>query len=279
MPRKTKRAIQKFLFWLLLAAISFYALFPFYYSFVTSFKTGTSIFQVDYWPSSFSLQNYLIVFQSGEFGRNIINSVLVAVLVVLISLLLGVFASYSLARIEYRGRKAVLLLILASSMFPQVSVLAGLFEVISYFKLFDSLWSLVFSYMIFTIPFTVWVLTTFMRVFPKDLEHAAWIDGTSTIKIIFRIVLPVMWPALVSVSLLSFIASWNELLFALTFISSLSQRTVPVAIATLTGATEYEVPWGPIMAASMLVTVPLIVLVLIFQNKITSGLTAGAVKG
>jgi len=279
MNNKAKRWVKTFFFFLLLAVISLYALIPFYYGLLSSLKTGSALFQVDYFPKNFDFSNYLAIFQKGNFVANFFNSLLVSSGVVFVSLLLGVFASYSLARIEFRGREGLLMLILACSMFPQVAVLAGLFELIGYLHLFDSLWSLIFSYMIFTIPFTVWVLTTFMREFPKDLENAAWMDGASIFEMIFKIVLPVMWPALVSVGLLSFIAAWNELLFALTFISVVEKRTIPVAIATLTGASEFEIPWGSIMAASMIVTLPLIFLVILFQNKITSGLTAGAVKG
>lgn len=266
-------------FFLLLAIISIYALFPFYYAFITSFKSGSAIFEVDYLPTSFSINNYLSVFQAGHFGKNIVNSAIVSFSVVFFSMMLGIFASYALARLHFKGRTTVLLLILSASMFPQVAVLSGMFEIIAWLNLFNSLWSLILSYMIFTIPFTVWILTTFMREFPAELEKAALIDGASTLQIIFKVVLPVMWPALVSVGLLSFIAAWNEFIFALTFISSDETRTVPVAIATLTGTTQHEIPWGNLMAASMIITVPLIILVVIFQNKIVSGLTAGAVKG
>ncbi|WP_345900363.1 carbohydrate ABC transporter permease, partial [Martelella sp. UBA3392] len=183
------------------------------------------------------------------------------------------------SRIRFRGRGLLLFTILSVSMFPQIAVLSGLFELIRNFGLFNSLWSLVFSYMIFTLPFTVWVLTTFMRDMPIEIEEAAIMDGASSFTIIRRIFLPLMWPAMVTTGLLAFIHAWNEFLFALTFLSTDSQRTVPVAIAMISGLSEFEVPWGNIMAASVIVTVPLIALVLVFQRKIVSGLTAGAVKG
>jgi trehalose/maltose transport system permease protein len=164
-------------------------------------------------------------------------------------------------------------------MFPQVAILSGLFELISWLGLYDSLWALVLSDLIFTLPFTVWVLVTFMRELPRELEEAALMDGAGVLTVIFRIFLPLLWPAVAATSLLAFIAAWNEFLFALTFTLSGEQRTVPVAIALISGASSYELPWGNIMAASVIVTVPLIVLVLIFQRQIVSGLTAGAVKG
>jgi trehalose/maltose transport system permease protein len=133
--------------------------------------------------------------------------------------------------------------------------------------------------MIFTLPFTVWVLTTFMKQLPKELEEAAIMDGCGPARIIRDVFLPILWPALVSTGLLAFIAAWNEFLFALTFVLDNDQRTVPVTISLISGASRYDIPWGKIMAASVLVTVPLILLVLVFQQKIVSGLTAGAVKG
>ena len=181
---------------------------------------------------------------------------------------------------RFRGRSTLLLMtILAVSMFPQIAVLAGLFELIRFFGIFNTPFALIFAYMIFTLPFTVWILTTFMRDLPIEIEEAAIVDGATPWVIVTKVFMPLMWPALVTTGLLAFIAAWNEFLFALTFTSSNATRTVPVAIALLSGATQYEIPWGNIMAASVIVTVPLVVLVLIFQRKIISGLTAGGVKG
>jgi len=165
------------------------------------------------------------------------------------------------------------------SMFPQIAVLSGMFELINSLGLYNNLLALSFSYLIFTLPFTVWVLTTFMRELPKELEEAAIVDGATPFTIVTRVFMPLMGPALVTTGLLAFIAAWNEFLFALTFTLSSEMRTVPVAIALISGASSYELPWGNIMAASVIVTVPLIVLVLVFQRRIVSGLTAGAVKG
>ena len=266
-------------FYSLVAVIVIVSVFPFYYAILTSLESGAEIFRVNYLPESFSLANYVSVISSGVFLRNILNSVFVACVVVAISLALAVTAAYALARIRFRGRGLLLLTILSVSMFPQIAVLAGLFQVVRGFGLYNSLWSLVLAYMIFTLPFTVWVLTTFMRDLPVEIEEAAIVDGASPLTIITRVFLPLMWPAMVTTGLLAFISAWNEFLFALTFISNDSQRTVPVAIALISGASEFEVPWGNIMAASVIVTLPLVVLVLVFQRKIVSGLTAGGVKG
>nr|WP_255568282.1 carbohydrate ABC transporter permease [Aestuariicella albida] len=188
-------------------------------------------------------------------------------------------AAYAIGRIQFRGRMLLLFMILGVSMFPQVAVLSGMFELINALGLYNNLLALSLSYMIFTLPFTVWVLTTFMRELPKELEEAAIVDGASPLAIVWHVFMPLMGPALVTTGLLAFIAAWNEFLFALTFTLSSEMRTVPVAIALISGASAYELPWGNIMAASVIVTVPLILLVLVFQRRIVSGLTAGAVKG
>lgn len=266
-------------FYLFVGFIVFESVFPLYYAVITSFKKGTEIFQIDYFPRSFSLENYVNVLTQGSFPRNLLNSLFVSASVVALALFLAVTAAYALSRVNFRGRGLLLMTILSVSMFPQIAVLAGLFELVRLFHLFNTVWALIFAYTIFTLPFTVWVLTTFMRDLPIEIEEAAIVDGASPWIIITKVFLPLMWPAMVTTGLLAFIAAWNEFLYALTFTSSNATRTVPVAIALLSGASEHEIPWGPIMAASVMVTAPLVVLVLIFQHKIVSGLTAGGVKG
>ena len=185
----------------------------------------------------------------------------------------------ALGRVQFAGRRLLLFTILGVSMFPQIAVLSGMFELVRALGLYNTLGALILSYLIFTLPFTVWVLTTFMRELPKEIEEAAIVDGAKPFTIVTRVFLPLMGPALATTGLLAFIAAWNEFLFALTFTLSTEMRTVPVAIALISGASAHELPWGNIMAASVVVTVPLLVLVLIFQRRIVSGLTAGAVKG
>jgi trehalose/maltose transport system permease protein len=253
--------------------------FPFYWAIVSSLKEGSALYTVEFFPKNPKWGNYAAIFKEQPFGRNILNSVIVAVTVVSISLVLSVTASYALARIDFRGRTPLLLLVLSVSMFPQVAVLSGMFELVSWLGIYDTLWSLTLSYMILTLPFTTWVLTTFMRELPKELEEAALVDGAKPLTIITRVFMPLLWPALATTGLLAFISAWNEFLFAITFTLSNERRTVPVAIALISGASRFELPWGRVMAASVIVTVPLVLLVLIFQRRIVSGLTAGAVKG
>ncbi|RZU01989.1 carbohydrate ABC transporter permease [Rivibacter subsaxonicus] len=262
------------------ALLVFVSVFPLFYAVSTSLKTGAALFDTNLWPSQPTLHNYLALFQGEQlFGRHLWNSIFVATLTVGFALLMGVTASYALGRIQFKGKGLLLLTILGVSMFPQVAVLSGMFELIKALGLYNRALGLVVPYTVFTLPFTVWILSTFMRQLPKELEEAAIMDGCGPLRIIFSVFMPLLWPALVSTGLLAFIGAWNEFLFALTFVVDDTQRTVPVSISQMAGSNAFEIPWGSIMAASVIVTVPLLLLVLVFQRKIVSGLTAGAVKG
>jgi trehalose/maltose transport system permease protein len=274
-----RRRLSRAALYALVALLVAYAVFPFLWALVTSLKTGSALFNTAPLPAEPTLENYRAIFAEQDFGRNILNSAVVATVTVLISLLLAVLAAYALARIDLRGRGTLLAAILAVSMFPQIAVLSGMLELVSWLGLYNSLGALLVSYMIFTLPFTVWVLTTFMRELPRELEEAAMVDGATPWQTITRVFLPLLAPAMATTGLLAFIVAWNEFLFALTFTLPDRVRTVPVAIALLSGGSAHELPWGRITAASVVVTLPLIVLVLIFQRRIVSGLTAGAVKG
>ncbi len=265
--------------WTAILGVSTFALFPFYWTIVSSLKTGSDLFNVEYWPSRQTLANYVSVLSEKEFVGSLANSTLVAVLTVSVSLAIAAFAAFSLSRVEFRGRKRVLLMVLSVSMFPQVAVLSGMFELVRVLGLYNQTAGLALSYLILVLPFTVWILTSFMKEIPKELEEAAILDGARSWKILGRIFFPILAPSVVTTALLSFIVSWNEFLFALTLTLSSNSRTVPVAIAMLSGASQFELPWGLLMAASVIVTVPVMILVLIFQKRIVSGLTAGAVKG
>jgi trehalose/maltose transport system permease protein len=270
--------VRRAAFWALVALIVLWSVFPFYYAVTSSFRSGSALFEPAYLPAP-DLRNYRAVFEGQGFERNILNSVAVAGAVVALSLALGVTAAYALGRLRFRGRGLLLATILSVSMFPQVAVLSGMFEVIRAFGLYNSLPALVFANTMLTLPFTVWVLTTFMRELPKELEEAALIDGATPMQTVRLVFVPLLAPALAATGLLAFVVAWNEFLFALTFTISDEIRTVPVAIALMSGASEHELPWGRIMAASVVVTLPLIALVLVFQRRIVSGLTAGAIKG
>ncbi len=277
--RRLCKHLGRLAFYLLVAGIIFYAVFPFYWAIVSSLKTGSALFEVEFWPRHPTFDNYVALFREQPFARTILNSLIVAVSATALSLFLALTAAYALGRIEFRGRVPMLFVILGVSMFPQIAVLSGLFALIRAMGLYDSLAGLILSNLILTLPFATWVLSTFMRAMPRELEQAAIIDGASDWRILTRVFLPIMGPSLSAAGLLAFILAWNEFLFALTFTLSTEQRTVPVAIALISGATAYELPWGRVMAACVIVTLPLIILVLILQRYIVAGLTAGAIKG
>jgi trehalose/maltose transport system permease protein len=266
-------------FALLVAAIVVYSLFPFYWALVSSLKIGADLFQADLIPPRISFANYAEIFVEQPFGRNLLNSLVVASATVTLATALACFAGYALGRVKFRGRGTVLLAILGVSMFPQVAVLSGLFEVISWLRLYDNLGALVISYMVIVLPFMVWMLTTTIAALPQELEEAAALDGAGPAYILTRIFVPLLAPAIAATGLLAFMTAWNEFLFALTFTLSNETRTVPVAIALISGASEHELPWGRVMAASVIVTLPLIALTIAFQRRIVSGLTAGAMGG
>jgi len=260
-------------------AVMVVSVFPLLVAVSSSLKTGDGLFDPSLLPAAPTLDNYRHLFAEHPFGRNLLNSAIVATVVVAISLALSLMAAWSLGRVRFRGRGVLMMCILASSMFPQVAVLSGMFELVRTLGLYDSLGALMVSDLMLTLPFTVWVLVTFMRQLPRELEDAAAMDGVGPLGLVFRIFLPLLWPSLVATGLLAFIAAWNEFLFALTFTLSGSSRTVPVAIALISASSAFELPWGGIMAASVIVTLPLVGLVLLLQRHIVSGLTQGAVKG
>lgn len=281
MRNSRRNPLGRFFFWVLIVVIFVYLMFPFYWAFISALKPANELIRMPatYWPENVTFQNFRAVFQNQAFLRGLLNSTIVAGSVTLLSLLVGAFAGYALGKMRFRGKGPSLYLILGMTMFPQIAVLSGLYAVIQAFDI-PAIPSMILSYMLFTLPFTVWVLTSFFRGLPTSLLQAAQVDGANMMQAFWQVLLPLSAPALVTTGLLAFIQAWNEYLFALTFTSiEPSARTVPVAIALFTGQVQRQEPFGEIMAAAIVVTVPLIALVLIFQNRIVEGLTSGAVKG
>jgi len=283
MSKTQKRFITRTLFYLLLLVIFVYITFPFYWSIRSSVTPNNELFTtpVHYWPENPTLQNYQLVLSDNTFVKALLNSTVVAVSVTLLSLVIGVLGSYALGRFRFQGRMPMMYLILSMTMFPQIAVLGALFQRVTQFGLYNTLWALILTYLIFTLPFTIWVLTSFFEAMPKDLEEAAYVDGATPLQTMYKVMLPLVAPGLVTTGLLAFIGAWNEFLFALSFIQTPPNYTVPLAIVNFATSTAggFEIPWGQIQAATVIVTVPLIVLTLIFQRRILAGLTAGAVKG
>ncbi len=275
--------VSRGLFYVVVGIILLYIVLPFYWALRSSITPSGELFAmpVRYWPSQPTLDNYRQVLSDEVFLRALLNSTIVAGSVTLLSLAIGVLGSYAVGRVDFVGRRPVMYLVLAMTMFPQIAILGSLYTRINDLGLYNTLWSLILTYLIFTLPFTVWVLANFFRAMPKDLEEAAYVDGATPFQTLYKVMLPLVAPGLVTTGLLAFIAAWNEFLYALSFTQTPDKRTVPLAIFTFSPQTGggFEIPWGQMMAATVVVTVPLIVLTLIFQRRILAGLTAGSVKG
>jgi trehalose/maltose transport system permease protein len=282
-PLKPGKIIERVLFWLLIIFILVYTIFPFYWAIVSSLKSGAELFEtpVAYWPKNLTFENYLAVFENENFPLALRNSAIVVISTVFLALLFGSIAAYAAGRLHFRGRTIMLYTILAMTMFPAIAILGSLYQMIVNFGLYNRYPALIISYLTFTLPFTIWTLTNFFKAMPGELEEAALVDGATPMQTFYKVLLPLAAPGMVTTGLLAFIGAWNELLFALTFTQDYRDgaRTASVLVATFTGRTEFELPWGSIMAASVVLTIPLVLLVMIFQRKIMAGLTAGAVKG
>jgi len=269
------------LFFLVVGIIVFFSLAPFIWQVITSIKPSEEIFTrpVIYVPSRLDFSAYLEIFIKRPFGRQIINSIGIACISTLICVFVGSLAAYAIARFNLLGGEGVLLAVLIISFFPGIVLIVPLYEMVRSAHLTNNWLALILPYVTMNLPFTMWVITSFFRQVPRDLEDAAKVDGLSRLGTLFRIIMPLSAPALATTAILVFISCWNEFLLALTFMTRDSSHTVPVGIAMLSGASWYEIPWDQISAATVLTTLPLVVFVVIFQRKIVEGLTAGALKG
>ncbi len=276
-PRGERR--RQVLLWLAVIGIMIFCLFPFYWLINTSLKTGQDLSSAKLIPPNPSLDNYTAIFEDSAFTKALRNSIIVAGVTTICCLIIGSFAGYALARLRFRFKFVILAIILSITTFPPIAIAAPLFKLWTDAGIYDTLYGLIPPFLAFTLPLTVYVLTSFFREIPRDLEEAALVDGATHFQAFRKVIVPLAAPGLVTAGLLSFIWAWNEFLLAITLTSSPDARPVPPALAFFTGASEFEVPLGTITAATVVVTVPLVILVLIFQRRIVAGLTAGAVKG
>ncbi len=272
--RRLVRALPGGAMLLLLAAMTF----PLYWLVVASFTREATLFaHPTLWPGDVVLDHYRALFRDRDFWTPVRNSLVVAGTTTVLCVSLGALAAYALARLTFRGKVPVLAFILAVTMFPQITIVSPLYLMLRRLHLINTYPGLVLPYVTFAMPLTVWLLTGFFRRLPRDLEEAALVDGASRWQAFTRVVLPLALPGLATTAILTFIYCWNEFLFALSFTVGPDRQTVPVAIALFRG--QYQVPWGEILAAAVVATIPVAVMVLFFQRRIVQGLTAGAVKG
>jgi trehalose/maltose transport system permease protein len=277
--RKRPRQGQSPWIWLAVVAIILFCLFPFYWLINVSLKTGPDLSSSSLVPPHPSLDNYSSIFKNADFTNGLKNSAIVAFSVTILALAFGSFAAYALARLKLRGKFIVLGIVLSVTTFPQIAIAAPLFKLWTDINLYNTRIGLIIPYLTFALPLAIYILTSFFREIPKDLEEAALVDGATHFQAFRKIVVPLAAPGLATAGILTFIAAWNEFLLATTLTSSQAAKTVPVAIASFTGSTQFEIPLGTMSAASVVISIPLIILVLFFQKRIVAGLTAGAVKG
>jgi multiple sugar transport system permease protein len=252
--------------------------FPLYWALVSSFTPEARLFEApSLWPRAPVTDHYQRLFRERDFSIPVRNSLVVAGATTLLCVGLGGICAYALARLRFRFKTLILGFILAVTMFPQITIVSPLFLVLRKLGLLDTYPGLIFPYLTFALPLAVWLLVAFFRQLPRDLEQAAMIDGAGHLRILLTIVVPLALPGLAACAILTFIYCWNEFLFALSFTVGPSRQTVPVAVALFRG--QYRVPWGQVIAATVVATAPVALLVLAFQRWIVRGLTAGAVKG
>lgn len=261
-----------------LAVIVAFCTAPFAWQAITSLKPEAELMRLPpVLPTVPTIEHYREVFEGRPFLRILLNSLGVAGLTTILCLFIGSFAAYALAKLRFRGKGLLLTAVLSVSMFPAIATVSPLYLLIRALGLRDTWAALVATYTTFALPLTIYVLTNFFREIPDELRESAQVDGCTPLGAFIRVILPLATPGMFTTAILVFIFAWNEFLFALTFTATESSRTVPVGIALFTGI--HTVPWGEIAAASVVVTIPLVVLVLVFQRRIVAGLTAGAVKG
>jgi multiple sugar transport system permease protein len=265
--------------WLSIVAIVLFCLFPFYWLINISLKSGTDLQSSSLIPPHPTLNNYSSIFKNPDFTDSLRNSAIVALSTTVLALFVGSFCAYALARLRLKGKFWILALVLSISTFPQIAIAAPLFKLWSDIGIFNTWIGLIIPYLTFALPLSIYIMVSFFKEIPKDLEEAALVDGATRFQAFRKVVIPLAAPGLATAGILAFIGSWNEFLLAVTLTSSPAARTVPAEISFFTGATEHEIPYGSIAAASVVISVPLIIMVLLFQKRIVAGLTAGAVKG
>ncbi|HKG63058.1 MAG TPA: carbohydrate ABC transporter permease [Solirubrobacteraceae bacterium] len=284
--KKTPRAEGRtpWWMWLAVAAIVIFCLFPFYWLINLSLKTGADLGDSSLIPPNPTLKNYESIFNNSDFTKALRNSAIISLSTTALALVVGSFCAYALARLRFRGKFLILALVLSITTFPAIAIAAPLFRLWSDMpfglpELFNTIPGLIIPNLTFALPLAIYILVSFFKEIPKDLEEAALVDGATHFTAFRKVVVPLAAPGLATAGILTFIATWNEFLLAITLTSSPKARPVPAAIAFFTGSTQFEIPYGTITAASVVISVPLILLVLLFQKRIVAGLTAGAVKG
>jgi trehalose/maltose transport system permease protein len=279
MSATATRGGRRWLLHLGIAVIVLYCLAPFYWMVASAFRRKNDQGSNSLFPNPLSLENFKAVFGPDVgFQRSLLNSIVVAGTTTILTLLVGTFAAYTLARLEFRGKGLVAGIIIATAMFPGISLIIPLLKLFTEIGWINTYQAMIVPSLSFALPLAVWTLTTFFRQMPKELEEAAMVDGLTRGQAFRKIIIPLAAPGMFTTAIITFIAAWNEFIIALSMVNEKSMQTATVAISRFTGITGFDTPFGTQMAAGVIVTVPLVVVVLIFQRRIIAGLTAGGVK-
>src|SRR5215469_6593127 len=254
-------------------------LIPVVWIFSLCFKDPSTITDPTYFATKWTWQNYSGIFSSSEFTRPLLNSIGIGVIATFISVVLASLAAYAVARLQFPGKRVLIGVSLLIAMFPLISLVTPLFSIERSLGIFNTWIGLIIPYVAFGLPLGIYTLSAFFREIPWELEKAAKVDGATPFQAFVRVIAPLAAPGMVTTAILVFLASWNEFLLAISLTSTISARTAPASLAYLSGSSQFTVPTGPIAAAAVVITIPIIIFVLFFQRRIVAGLTSGAVKG
>jgi multiple sugar transport system permease protein len=272
---------NKFGTWVGFLLILLWCLFPVAWILSLSFKSEaeTAVGSPQFLPSDPTLDNYSAIFDNPDFRQALINSFGISLISTLLSVIIATFAAYAIARLEFKGKRLVLSLALAIAMFPVVALVGPLFDLWTRFGLFNTWPGLIIPYMSFTLPLAIWTLSAFFREIPWEMEQAAQVDGATSWQAFRKVIVPLAAPGVFTAAILTFFFAWNEFVLALSLTSTTAARTVPAQMSYFVGPDPFNPPYAQLATASVIVTLPVIVIVLLFQRRIVAGLTSGAVKG
>ena len=276
---ETETTQRKISWWAINVVVLLYAFLPVVWILSLSLKDSATLNDGDYLPVSPSGSSYAAIFSNPDFLRALANSIGICLIATLVAIVFGTMAAYAIARLDFPGKGAIVAMSLLISMFPQIALVTPLFKIETAIGLFDTWPGLIIPYVTFALPLGIYTLSAFFREIPWDLEKAAKMDGATPYQAFRQVITPLAMPGIFTTAILVFISCWNDFLFALSLTSTSNARTVPAAMSYFTGATTFEKPTGPVAAAAVVITIPIVIFVLLFQRRIVAGLTSGAVKG
>ncbi len=276
---QTETTQRKYMWWGVNVLVLLYAFVPVIWIISLSLKDSATLNDGNYLPVSPSGDSYAAIFTNPDFLRALLNSIGICTIATFIAIVFGTMAAYAIARLNFPGKTAIVAVSLLISMFPQIALVTPLFKIETALGIFDTWPGLIIPYVTFALPLAIYTLSAFFREIPWDLEKAAKMDGATPYQAFVQVITPLAMPGVFTTAILVFISCWNDFLFALSLTSTNAARTVPAALSYFTGATTFEKPTGPVAAAAVVITIPLLIVVLLFQRRIVAGLTAGAVKG